>query len=57
MGISWCNEIRRDFIEFIEYDLNYLKSGIYIIVLITKVFVLLKFVLSHFFSNLKSSDY
>ena len=57
MGISWCGKIRRAFIEFLGYDLNYLKSGVYIIVLITKIFVLLRFVLSHLFGNLKSSDY
>ena len=57
MGISWCSEIRRAFIKFIGYDLNYLKSGMYIIVLNTRIFDLLKFVISHFFHNLKSSDY
>lgn len=57
MRISWCGKIRPAFIKFLGYDLNYLKSGVYIIVLITKIFVLLQFVLSHFFGILKSSDY
>ncbi len=49
MGISWCSKIRRAFIEFLGYDVNYLKSGVYIIVLITKIFAFLKFVLWSFF--------
>ncbi len=57
MVISWCSAIRRVFIKFIGYDLNYLKSGMYIIVRNTRILVLLKFVISHFFHNLKSSDY
>ncbi len=57
MRISWCGKIRPAFIKFLGYDLNYLKSGVYIIVLITKIFVLLPFVLSHLFGILKSSDY
>ncbi len=57
MGIGWCNEIRRAFTRSIRYDLNYLKSGRYIIVLNTRIFVLLKFEISHFFHNLKSSEY
>lgn len=57
MGISWYNEIRRAFIKFIGYDLNYLKSGMYIIILNTRIFDLLKFVINHFFYNLNLSDY
>lgn len=57
MGISWYGEIRRAFTKFLGYDLNYLKSDVYIIVLITKIFFSLKFLLSHLFSSLKSSDY
>ncbi len=56
MSIRWCSEIRRAFIKFIGYDLNYLKLGMYIIVLNTRIFVLRKFIISHFFHNLKSSD-
>ena len=29
MGISLCGKIRRAFIEFLGYDLKYLKSGVY----------------------------
>ncbi len=57
MSISWCNEIRHALTKFIGYDSNYLKSGMYIIVPNTRIFVLLKFLISKFFHNLKSSDY
>lgn len=59
MGISWYGEIMRVFIEFIGYDFELLNFGYgtSLYILITRIFVLLKFVPSHFFSNLKSSDY
>lgn len=57
MGISWYGKIKRAFIEFFGYDLNYLKLSVYIIGLIIKNFVLLIFILSHFFGNLKSFNY
>lgn len=46
MGIGWWSEIRYAFIKFIGYDLHYLKSGMYIIVLNIKIFDLLKFVIA-----------